>query len=316
MHIASALPRTAYPVPAPAAPGSLSVGTYNVHNLYDTQDDPTRNDDIHTPAQYALALSKTAAAIVAMGSPDILGLEEIENDSVLQDLLKQPVLRDAGYAAKYIPGNDMWSHDDAFLYKTAKVSLDKLTVSNPVNKIDDDPKTVDPSLLFSTPPAIGEFSARSDAGTGAQLVVILNHMKSKIGGAANAPRQMAQGNFIGSLVDDHIKAAPSVPVAVIGDLNAGGTDGQFQAILHRADGSTRMVDTSDRLPIADRFTYSYHGQHDQLDHVLISAAHADSVTGAALLHFNTQADRTKINDPASEQGASDHDPATATIKLG
>src|SRR5665647_1644014 len=110
MQIASALSRTAAPVPSPAAPGSLSVGTYNVHNLYDSQDDPNRNDDVHNPEQYAFALAKTAAALVAMGTPDIVGLQEIENDHVLQDLLKQPALKDAGYAAKYIPGNDMWSH--------------------------------------------------------------------------------------------------------------------------------------------------------------------------------------------------------------
>ena len=308
------------PAPAPTAPGSVSVGTYNVHNLYDTQDDPNRNDDIHTPAQYSLALAKTAAAIIAMGTPDILGLQEIENDNVLKDLLTQPALRDAGYAAKYVPGNDMWSHDDAFLYKTAKVTLDKLTAPNPVANINDGPRTVDPTLLFATPPAVGEFTVHGDAGsgagTGSKLVVIDNHMKSKIGGAANQTRQVAQGNFIGQLVDDRVKADPSTPVVVVGDLNSGGTDAQFQALLHRADGSARLVDTSDKLPASDRFSYSFHGQHDQLDHVLVSAANAGAVTGAALLHFNTQADRSKVNDPSSEQGASDHDPATAVLKLG
>ena len=39
-------------------PGAVTVGTYNMHNLYDTVDDPETNDPISAPADYARALSK------------------------------------------------------------------------------------------------------------------------------------------------------------------------------------------------------------------------------------------------------------------
>ena len=78
------------------------ISFYNLENLYDTLDDPTKNDDDFTPAGnykynstiYWDKLSRLSAVLSQIGteiSPDgpaLQGVAEIENDTVLADLLK------------------------------------------------------------------------------------------------------------------------------------------------------------------------------------------------------------------------------------
>lgn len=302
----------------PAA-STLVVGTYNVHNIYDAVDDPKYNDDVLTPDVYAFRLAKAAAAITAMGMPDVLGLEEVENQTVVDDLLKQPAFAKSGYKAVFIQGNDMWQHNDAIFYKEDRVTLDKLDVVND-HWPNDGGVMIDPNLLFSTPPAIADFSLKQPAGVrDAKLgfTMILNHMKSKIGGPQHDARRLAQGNFIGGLVDARVTKDPARMVLVTGDLNAGLGDAQFGALMTRADGTTRMVDSADHIADAkSRYSYTYKGRNDLLDHVLVSAGSAGQVQDAKIFHFNTRPQRDKVEDPASPDGASDHDPVLATLKFG
>lgn len=296
----------------------LTVGSYNVHNIYDTKDDPRYRDEIATPEQYALRLSKAASAIVQMGTPDVLGLEEVENNRVVMDLLKQGALKDAGYKAKFVQGNDFFQHNDAILYKDSKVTLDTLTAVNPPQILNDGQGAINPRLLFTTPPAVANFrlkGAQQAAEGVSKLTFIVNHMKSKLGGSKFDTRRNLQGEFIGKLVDEHLTANPDAPVIVTGDFNAGDDDSQFVKIMKRADGSDRMFDTADLLPAGQRWSYTYHNQNSLLDHVLITTAHRALATNAAIPHFSTRPDLAKVKAPDSGDGASDHDPVLATLNV-
>jgi endonuclease/exonuclease/phosphatase family metal-dependent hydrolase len=84
------------PILSLASSNTLVVASWNVENLFDTEDDPVNpNDDCYTPEgwtrwstfRYTRKLTNLAKVIGAM-KPDILCLIEVENRGVLKDLVK------------------------------------------------------------------------------------------------------------------------------------------------------------------------------------------------------------------------------------
>ena len=105
----------------------LSIGHYNVENLFDTLDDPATDDQDFLPtaslawgeARYYQKLGQLAGIIAQMnrGSvPDFLGLCEIENQNVLSDLLRQPPLRKSNLGSIHADSKDPRGIDVALLY--------------------------------------------------------------------------------------------------------------------------------------------------------------------------------------------------------
>ena len=79
------------------------IGFYNLENLFDTYDDPVKNDEEFLPdganrwteAKYRKKLSNMAHVIAEMAKSNkrfhtILGVSEIENRLVLEDLVCEP----------------------------------------------------------------------------------------------------------------------------------------------------------------------------------------------------------------------------------
>ncbi len=87
------------------------VGFYNLENLFDTIDQPDVNDEeftpkganLYTPTVYIDKLGKLEEVLSQIGtdlSPDglaVFGVAEIENESVLKDLARQPKLASRNY---------------------------------------------------------------------------------------------------------------------------------------------------------------------------------------------------------------------------
>lgn len=113
---------------------SLTIMSYNVENLFDTIDDVRTNDDEFTPEgakhwtqhRYRQKLKRIAQVISSVGGkywPSIITLVEVENASVIDDLLEQTSLRSRGY--KYVITNslDPRGIDVAILYRATDVEL-------------------------------------------------------------------------------------------------------------------------------------------------------------------------------------------------
>lgn len=87
--------RCSFP-PTPGDDGTLSIATYNVHNLFDADDDGNAYEEFQSGSGwngelYSERLENVAVAVRALFPerdvfPDILCLEEIEGDTVLRDL--------------------------------------------------------------------------------------------------------------------------------------------------------------------------------------------------------------------------------------
>jgi predicted extracellular nuclease len=317
----AAAPPATNPAPAPA--GSLRVGQMNLWNFFDTVNNPDTGDDSTTPTpeQYAIKLTKISKAIAALGLPDLISLNEIENDTVLKDLLTQPALKDAGYKFVVQKSNDERGITTGILYKDTKLEYVSTESFNPKMSFPDGGRgQIDRSLLYARPPLVVNFKSRgaAQAGEGAgMLTVAVNHFKSKLGGEAPEARRQMQGQYLGEWLDARRATNPGGTTLVLGDLNAGYGEGAYEKLVNRADGSKRLYDAPLKLDAADRYTYIYRGEHDLLDHMLVSAGHEDAIQGVKILHVNSPSDARKSQwDPTVLAGYSDHDSMITDFDLG
>ena len=102
--------------------------SYNVENFFDTEDDPTHDDDSFLPtgehhwtrARYQTKIQHIAEVISAVGEeafPDLIALIEVENATALSDLLHRTALGEkAGYRHIITHGEDKRGINVALLY--------------------------------------------------------------------------------------------------------------------------------------------------------------------------------------------------------
>ena len=106
------------------------IGFYNLENLFDTYDDPAKNDEEFLPegknkwteAKYQKKLQNMAKVIRSMKEDNgawhaLLGVSEIENRLVLEDLVMEPQIAEANYQIVHYDGPDRRGVDVALLYK-------------------------------------------------------------------------------------------------------------------------------------------------------------------------------------------------------
>ncbi|MCW2960012.1 MAG: putative extracellular nuclease [Thermoleophilia bacterium] len=306
--------------PSAASTGSLTVAQMNLWNLFDTVDNPKTGDEVLTAEQYGVKLEKIAKAVVELGMPDIISVNEIENETVLADLVKRPELVKAGYSFVVNPPNDERGINVGVLYRDAKVEKVGVETINPKMSFPDGGRgQVDRSLLYARLPLIVDFKVRgaAQASEGAQLLTVaVNHFKSKLGGAAPEARRQMQGQYLGEWLDARQATRPSGATIVLGDLNANHGEGAYEKLAKRADGSTRFDDAPMKLDADDRYTYIYRNQKDLLDHMLVTAGRTDAIEAVKILHVNTPKEAKKSQwDPKVLAGFSDHDPMVASFDI-
>ncbi|MCK9219920.1 MAG: endonuclease [Bacteroidales bacterium] len=106
----------------------FKVAFYNTENLFDTIDDPHKSDNDFLPTskvpwtsqRYFLKLDHIARALASIDSiqlPAIIGLAEIENMQVLQDLIHKTRLQKGNYQGVLEEGKDPRGIDVALIYR-------------------------------------------------------------------------------------------------------------------------------------------------------------------------------------------------------
>lgn len=112
-------------------PNIFTVAFYNLENLFDTEDDPKTLDDDFTPKgikhwnvkRYKRKLKKIAHVIARLGTqksqhgPALIGLVEVENKRVLEDLVTTKKLLKHDYGIVHYDSPDERGIDVALLYK-------------------------------------------------------------------------------------------------------------------------------------------------------------------------------------------------------
>jgi len=197
------------------------VAFYNLENLYDTINDPNKNDDEFTPdgtykwngKRYYQKLSNMATVISQIGNeyvkggPVVIGFSEVENRAVLEDLIKQDSLKASHYGIVHFDGPDQRGDDVALLYQK-----DKFTVT-------------DSKSVRLTMPDYPDFITRDQlvvAGKfdGETMYFIVNHWPSRRGGEKrSASKRNAAADLCKSIVDSIQKIDAGAKIIIMGDLN-------------------------------------------------------------------------------------------------
>jgi hypothetical protein len=198
-----------------------SIGFYNLENIFDTIDSPDTHDTEFTPVgskvwnseKYYKKLNNMADVISQIGDeqikggPFILGVSEIENRSVLEDLIKMEPLKNSNYGIVHYDSPDERGVDVGLLYRKDYFTV--LRSSSHYLKFDFDTSDRTRSALLVT----------GLLGTDT-IHVLVNHWPSRGGGElASLPKRNAAGDQNRQIVDSLFRINKNAKIFVMGDLN-------------------------------------------------------------------------------------------------
>lgn len=299
--------------------GELAVATYNVENL-DPGDPQEKFDALAT------------GIVDHLASPDIVTLEEIQDDNGAKDdgtvsaLATVKKFTDAIVAAggpayqwrsidpenKKDGGEPGGNIRQGFLFNPERVSFtdreggDATTATDVVGDrhgaaLTASPGRVDPAnpaWKDSRKPLAGEFSFQ-----GRTVFVIANHFASKGGDESivsehqpptrsSETQRLAQGQTVNTFVKKLLSVQKSADVVVVGDIN----DFEFSATTKALTDGGALYPAVKSLPRAERYSYVYQGNTQVLDQILTSPSIRDFSYDS--VHINAEfADQNSDHDP-------------------
>jgi len=202
---------------------SAIISFYNLENLFDTIDNPLVNDQEFLPSGirnyntsiYFDKIGKLSKVISEIGvevnpdGPAILGVSEIENDTVLADLINHDLLRKRNYKIVHYDSKDIRGVDVGMLYNPKYFSVDtsdKLYVQLPGGS----------KNAYYTRDVL-YVKGRLD---GDLMHIYVNHWPSRSGGEArSAPAREAAARVCREHMDSILKFEPDAKFILMGDLN-------------------------------------------------------------------------------------------------
>lgn len=204
-----------------------AVAFYNLENLFDTEDDPEIKDEEFTPggskswteelyqekiANMAYVLSKVGADKVEEG-PAIIGLSELENKKVLEDLVAHKYLSKRNYGIVHHQSPDFRGIDVAFLYQKDKFTPTDTSIFT-LEIISNGEKRATRDILMMSGNLEDE-----------KMHFIVNHWPSRRGGTAKTSKyRQAGAKICRTVVDSLLQLDPNAKVMIMGDLNDNPTD--------------------------------------------------------------------------------------------
>jgi hypothetical protein len=199
------------------------IGFYNLENLYDTTDDPEKSDEEflpngtkrYTEEVYKDKLHNLSTVVSQLGldeSPDglsILGVAEIENRKVLEDLAAQPELKSRNYKIVHYDSPDRRGVDVALFYNPKYFrELESAPLNVPLRNSDGTP--------YATRDVLWVYGLHN----GEPMHIFVNHWPSRRGGEeASAPSRALAASVARNKIDSIFKVMPNAKVIVMGDLN-------------------------------------------------------------------------------------------------
>jgi predicted extracellular nuclease len=282
-----------------AESNELSIATFNVENLFDLVTPHPSDPPLPTVFEYRAKLDKIAQTIAAMGAPTIIGLQEVENLAVLQDLVAEEMLAEYGYEPYLIEGNDSRGIDVGYLVRSDRATVQSVA-AYPA-----------PGDLFARPPLVMTVTAHLDSGD--QTVIVLNNhfLSLSAGEEATEAVRTAQAEWNLAVIEELAAENPAVHFVMMGDLNS-----FYQTLPVDTLEAGGLQHVYGSLPEEERpYTYIFEGRTQTLDHILVSPELFAQLTLVEVLHTNADYPLGNPED-SSLYRVSDHDPLVAIIGFG
>lgn len=264
----------------------------NTENMFDTHHDSLKNDyeflpeSVHhwTVYRYWEKLNKIAQEIISCGEdstqrlqrgdditgwslPDIVGLCEVENDTVLHDLTRRSLLRNAHYEYVMTDSPDLRGIDVALLYSPFTFGY----ISHHSLRI---------TPLKGMRPTRDILYVSGRIMTGDTLHVFVVHAPSQMGGEkVTRPYRLRVAERLCGAIDSIRSLSPEAQIIAIGDFNDY-SDSPSLLRLYAND----MINVSRDAKGSNgaKGTYRYKGGWGSLDQIVVSRSLASKISGCRI----------------------------------
>lgn len=271
-----------------------SVVFYNVENLFDTKNDPLSDDDDFTPSgdnkwdeeRYETKLERIADALTEFERPPLLiGLAEIENRAVLEDLIKVDDFNDVNYGIAHFDSPDRRGIDVALIYDQSAFKL--LNSSKIAVKMDDNPNFVTRDILYVE----GELTG------GIKTHVFVNHWSSRREGQRETePRRVEAAKTLRDKVDAILAVDENANIIILGDFNDHPNDKSLKDVLRAKnsgyEGKGDLINLLFDEHENGEGTSVHQDDWAVLDQIIISQAIYDGKSGLSVKGKDAQIIRT------------------------
>ena len=312
---------------------------YNVENLFDTEDEPGKEDDEFTPGsklawdqeKYNKKINDLAHVISLVNPselPEIVGLAEVENDKVLDDLVLSEQLKQGKYSVIHFDSPDERGIDVAMIYRPDEFTAEDYKAIPVIFPFDSSETTRD--ILY----------VMGKAKDGETLHFFVNHWKSRSEGVQETePRRIYTAITLRKEIDLLMNKEPDAKIVIMGDLNDEPTNKSVHEML-AANNKRKNVNPRELYNLmydmhntGNVGSYFYRGTWNMLDNLIISQPLLNNKSG-----YHTDFDGGKIfrqewmlykdekykesvpnrtyGGPEYYGGISDHFPIYVTLKKG
>ncbi|NOX85765.1 MAG: endonuclease/exonuclease/phosphatase family protein [Chlorobi bacterium] len=209
------------------------IGFYNLENLFDTIDDPEKRDEEFLPngtnkwdtEKYLHKIGNMSKVISKIGksfTPDgisVLGISEIENRAVIEDLINTPLLKPFHFRIIHYDSPDRRGVDVAMIYQPKYLEVTETKSYRLV--IPDMPDFYTRNQLLVSGKLLGE-----------DIYFIVVHWPSRYGGEKRSrPLRNAAAELSRHICDSLLALNPDSKIIVMGDLNDNPTNESIKKIM-------------------------------------------------------------------------------------
>ncbi|MTE27049.1 endonuclease/exonuclease/phosphatase family protein [Winogradskyella ouciana] len=202
---------------------TYTLAFYNIENLFDIENDPLTNDDDFLPTsrkrwtskRYENKLRKLGSVISKIGeentdaAPVVVGLAEVENKTVLSDLVRSKNLIEENYSYVHYDSSDERGIDVALLYKS-----DVFKVEN------SETFSVYLQNEFGVQDYTRDILLVQGKLNNEKLNIIVNHWSSRREGEKETEyKRITAANVVNSVVKMLKKEDANARIIVMGDFN-------------------------------------------------------------------------------------------------
>ena len=235
------------------AQSTRTIAFYNVENLFDTLDHPVKNDNEFLPEgsyewtseRYKTKLARINQVIDSLRVPMILGLCEIENKAVVQDVVNAGSMKNT-HAIVHFESLDQRGIDNAIIYDKTVLTL----VQSGIIRFDmPKPSTPSRDIVWA------KFSRGKDT-----ILTMVNHWPSRYGGQVESePKRLVASIAASAFIDSVLNENKKMNIIFMGDLNDNPENKSVDLI---AESLKPMIGGS----------HNYRGEWSILDHMMVSKA--------------------------------------------
>lgn len=313
------------------------VAFYNQENLFDTIDNPRKNDEEFLPngkykwntERYLAKLNQMAKVIASMNNgagADFLGMCEVESIEALTDLTKNKQLQKMAYKTVFFEGEDERGIDNAFIYKSSlvKEAKGRTVVINSEGIGGDHTRNI----------LVAEITLKNNE----KVYFIVNHWPSRREGEKESEfKRIFVASEVRKVCDEIYAKNAKANIIVMGDLNDEPTNMSVIGTLGATGAASKtkgkmLFNTMKELSDDGQGSHKFKSEWSMLDQIIISAnllntkSKVKFVTGSAQVYkqdFMLETDEKYKGNPWRTfvgnkylGGFSDHLPVMIFLEIG